>query len=227
MTMTTQTKPASPKQLKWLRDLLTERDTTTWPANWAGIADALRKAFKVIDDEGLEPGALQVKLAMAGKPPVSHDDFQRLLPKLQSAPKVVAIPGLPGVTVTVPVKLEDGMYKVGDTFYKVKHSQNKQQWAHRLIVTGSGDNIVGKFVYAGRPSSFHITPECALSYEDAKAFGALYNMCVCCGRLLTNELSVVLGIGPVCGKRQFGGNFKHLLTEAQLKVDAANKAIGA
>jgi len=32
----------------------------------------------------------------------------------------------------------------------------------------------------------------------AVAYGAKTGRCSCCGRILTNELSVELGIGPIC-----------------------------
>lgn len=243
-------KPASSKQLKWLRDLLVQRSWVKFkPGNEMVRVALIHKAFEDIAVKGYEPAAINVHLATIGAKQITMSGFRYMLANLQDAPIKVASEQLtvedqagiyeagmemasrlyldvPKPPVTVAV--EDGMYKVGDTFYKVKHSQNKKQWAHRLSVhTDSDGKVTGSFRYAGKPATFGITPEHVLSYEDAKAFGALYNMCVCCGRLLTNELSVVLGIGPVCGKRQFGGTFKMMLDEATLKIEAANKAIEA
>ena len=57
-----------------------------------------------------------------------------------------------------------------------------------------------------------------LTLEQAREFGALYGTCCVCGRTLTNELSIHLGIGPKCGDREFGGEFKFLLERAKLEV---------
>jgi hypothetical protein len=234
-------KPASPKQLKWLRDLLNQRSLVNFAeGTHRDRALAIAKAFDDIDKQGYEPVAVNIHLRTIGQKPITMSGFRYMLAKLQDAPikvqseKAEPMPQLENMhqvgddVYIKPVVLEDGMYKVGDTFYKVKHSQNNKQWAHKLYLTKHGDGTAtGSFRYAGKPATFGIAPEHALSYEDAKEFGALYNMCVCCGRLLTNELSVVLGIGPVCGKRQFGGTFKHMLDEATLKIEAATKAVSA
>jgi len=42
-----------------------------------------------------------------------------------------------------------------------------------------------------------------LSEEVAAQFGALYGQCICCLRLLDNEESIALGIGPVCRAKYF------------------------
>lgn len=220
-------KEASQKQLKWLRDLLESKDYSAFPADWRGWCDTIRGQFAACVGEGYEAGALNTWLLINGRIPVSHEDFQRVLPKLQAAQQVkVAIPGLPGVMVEKPVavaEVEDGVYKVGVTIFKVKHSQTGKQWAHKLVVDSErlgekGGHVAGKFVYAGTVARNGITPEAKLTYEAAKEFGALYGVCCCCGRLLTNELSIHLGIGPVCGDREFGGEFKILVQQAKLAV---------
>jgi hypothetical protein len=48
---------------------------------------------------------------------------------------------------------------------------------------------------------YKLTSADRMTLEDAKEFGALYGTCCVCGRLLTNEVSIEAGIGPVCGKR--------------------------
>lgn len=37
-----------------------------------------------------------------------------------------------------------------------------------------------------------------MSLEEAMEFGRLYGICCKCGRVLTNEESIALGIGPIC-----------------------------
>lgn len=204
-------KAASGKQLKWLGDLLNERATGGWPEGWRKTADRLRAAYAACSEAGYGPESLNVFLAVKGRVPVSHQDFQQLLPKLQDSPKNVASDRVSNSSV-VPV--EDGVYKVGDTIFKVKHSQNNRQWAYKLRIVGD----TGSFHYAGSPAKHGIKPEHKLTYDDAKEFGALYSICCCCGALLTNELSVFLGIGPICGGRQFGGEFKFIIHEAKATI---------
>lgn len=40
-----------------------------------------------------------------------------------------------------------------------------------------------------------------MTLEEAVQFGKLYGVCCSCGRMLTNELSIELGIGPVCREK--------------------------
>lgn len=119
------------------------------------------------------------------------------------------------------VELEDGMYMVDGTVYKVQHSLNSsRQYAKVADITDLGDgNFEVSFAYA--PGAIaKISPEHKMSYEQAKEFGALYGTCCCCGRTLSNELSIALGIGPVCGEREFGGEFKIIIKEAKLELKA-------
>ena len=216
-------KEASQKQLKWLRDLLNSKDYSAFPAEWRGWCDTLKEQANLWVDAGHDAGTLNTALIMQGRIPVSHADFQRVLPKLQEAPTAkVAIPGLPGVFADKPpVEVEDGMYKVGQTIFKVKVAKTGKCWASKLTIIGEpakGGHVAATFVFAGSPQRCGIKPEHKLTYEMAKEFGALYGVCCCCGRLLTNELSVHLGIGPVCGNREFGGEFKFIVDQAKLAV---------
>jgi hypothetical protein len=45
---------------------------------------------------------------------------------------------------------------------------------------------------------------CKTPEESAIAFGKKFGSCSCCGRLLSNALSVELGIGPICRGKFFG-----------------------
>lgn len=91
--------------------------------------------------------------------------------------------------------LEDGMYKVGDTIYKVQHAVHGsgRQYAKELVGEGSDWG----FEYAAGAIR-KIRPEHRMTLEEAKEFGALYGTCCVCGRTLTKESSIAEGIGPVC-----------------------------
>lgn len=230
MTNGTMIKQASEKQLKWLRDLLKDKDYSDFPESWRNVCQAIKERFAQLEAEGYGPEAIQVQLITEDRDPITHDDFQRLLPRLQAAPKLKA----EGEQGHSPIATTDGMFKKGDTFYKLRFAKTGKLWAHRLVflmtpeqakvaaAAGSKERAA-KFKFAGSPQTLGIRDDMSLTYEDAKAFGALYSMCCECGRLLTNDLSVALGIGPVCGGRAFGGEFKFMIADAKLAVEAASK----
>lgn len=110
-------------------------------------------------------------------------------PKREYAPK----------TQAAPVELEDGIYRVDDTWYKVVHAVHGsgRQYAKRLVVDGPGS---GHFEYDGGAVR-KITPDHKATLEEAKQFGQLYGICCNCAAVLTDEASIAAGIGPICAKK--------------------------
>lgn len=140
------------------------------------------------------------------------------------------------------VELEDGMYQFEGSIYKVQHAVHGSgnQYAKLAEITEingecCGEVVNGKCTRCGTDelSSYSVSfsyapgvvaklrPEHKLSYEQAKAFGALYGTCCRCAKTLTDELSIHLGIGPVCGQREFGGEFKAVIKAAKLELKAS------
>lgn len=237
MTNGTIVKPASYKQLVWLRSLLASKDFSDFPEDWRAWCEYIREAFTRCVGEGYEAGSLNTWLVANNREQVSMETFQTILPKLQDAKAVEPVYNellRQTPNVKAPIATTDGMFKKGDTFYKLRFAKTGKLWAHRLVflmtpeqakvaaAAGSKERAA-KFKFAGSPQSLGIRDDMKLTYEDAKAFGALYSMCCECGRLLTNELSVALGIGPKCGGREFGGEFKFMINTAKLAVEAANQ----
>jgi len=157
---------------------------------------------------------------------VTYGSFSHGIQEVMCPPKPIALQ-----------ELQDGMYRNPNTgtIYKVYHTVhgNNIQVAKRLIVD-KGDHITegysnpdkpqkaykAKFKYEGRAPLKFLKPEYRLTLKHAREFGALYGTCCVCARTLTNELSIHLGIGPVCGDREFGGDFQFLVDEAKLKLGA-------
>lgn len=238
-------KPASGKQLKWLKSLLLERSWDNVPAEWQWRLVEILDAFKACDEAGYGPESVNNVLEFSDLKVVTMSGFDKLLERLKNAPLKTVEPqeGLPVIATT------DGVFKHGDTFYKLKFAKTGNLWAHRLVMLMTAEEaktkaaeakaeaeatgakpkriIAAKFMFAGSPKSLGITEDMKLTHEDAKAFGALYSTCCECGRLLTDDLSVYLGIGPVCGGREFGGEFKLMIDEAKLAVKAAKAAEAA
>lgn len=117
----------------------------------------------------------------------------------EASQKITELKSLPAAAPkTAPVELEDGMYKVGDTIYKIQHAVHGsgRQYAKQLVE----DNGVWSFEFAAGAIK-KIRPEHRLTMEQAAEFGALYGTCCVCGRTLTDEKSIERGIGPVCAGR--------------------------
>jgi hypothetical protein len=126
-------------------------------------------------------------------------------------------------TDETPQPLQDGMYrrpKDGKIFkvYHTVHGANVQV-AKELIVVHEGKPATVTFEYRGRRPLYTLSPKMRLTIEEARDFGALYGTCAICGRTLTNELSIHLGIGPVCGRREFGGDFEFMVDDARNYID--------
>jgi hypothetical protein len=133
---------------------------------------------------------------------------------LPRRPAEVALDGHEtNATAQTPVDLASGMYRMDETIYKVQvavHGSGRP-YAKRLVqieVEVDPSRVqdvtekVWRFEYA--PGMVHkLRPEHKLTLEEAKAFGALYGTCCCCGRTLTNEESIENGIGPICAGKWF------------------------
>lgn len=118
-----------------------------------------------------------------------------------------------------------GIYKVnargGETkIYKVYPNQTGERLLAKLLVTDGVDQ--NEWVYQGMAHRF-VRAADKITMAEALKYGRITGICVCCGRTLTNELSVALGIGPICGGREFGGEYKLLVDTAE--TIGANTAI--
>lgn len=117
---------------------------------------------------------------------------------------------------------EDGMYRNPATgeIFKVQFNRaegdGRRLYAKRMIAwTEEGDEIRSFSVTAGAKAtklgrvSFlyaqgamaKISPAWKLSLEEAKAFGALYETCIRCGKTLTLEESIERAMGSTCAKK--------------------------
>jgi hypothetical protein len=88
--------------------------------------------------------------------------------------------------------VDDGFYRLGGQFVKVVWNQAGTRKYALLYDGAHWDYESANGVY-GR-----LTPDMALSVEDAKGFGALYGKCVYCHRKLTDDRSIEVGYGKDC-----------------------------
>ena len=121
-----------------------------------------------------------------------------------------------------PAELEDGIYRrpSDGEIFKVYHTQKGHQVAKRLVVLSDSvdEAKTAEFQYEGKRPLKTITSDMRMTLEEARKYGAVYGVCCCCSRTLTDELSIYLGIGPVCGQREFGEAFKFQLAEARKEI---------
>ncbi|QHB37460.1 hypothetical protein SEA_LEOPARD_54 [Mycobacterium phage Leopard] len=218
-------KLASPKQLKWLRDLLEDKDFSDFPEDWRKACDRIREMFNGCAAAGYEAPDLNTYIVANDGIPLTHNDFQKLLPKLQAAPK--AKKAIHDEQATKNKALIDGYYLRDGVYYRVVHNRSKtKQYAQRMKFLMSleeakakaGQGVKGKvFKWEYAPGAIYkLAPNMLVTNTDlTEQFGGLYSACCECGALLNDPLSVALNIGPVCGGRVFGEEWKGMLKEAK------------
>lgn len=162
---------ASDKQLAYITTLATSRDLT---------ASTYEPALKAIAAEVLTNPASLTKAAAS-----------------KAIDMMVRLPYINTKTAQAPDKkagLEVGFYEMDKNIYKVVRSpQTGNLYAKKFTTDG--------FEYA-TGAVYHLkTKGIALTLEAAKAYGHIYGMCVICGRTLTDEQSIEMGIGPICASK--------------------------
>lgn len=211
--------------IKMAINVMTDRET----AESFHMADLLENAsvgtrVNAFMERAVELGGIKDEFLFCYKP-VTEDGMNSVLVWLGQQPERTddVFTGLKGnhpmADKPAPVELEDGMYRrpSDGEIFKVYHTKNGHQVAKRLFKSEIGESTY-EFVYEGKRPLRSLTAEMRMTLEEARAFGAIYGVCCCCSRTLTDELSIYLGIGPVCGKREFGETFKFQLAEAKKKM---------
>jgi Family of unknown function (DUF6011) len=194
---------ARPQHLKFCRDLLRQRDwdemAETMPDSWLDLLQAILKGEDVWNNQ-----------------PILRQDVNKLVDELKKCPEAAK-------PMSVSSDLEDGIYRKADgTIFRVYYNLAETHLlAKRLVIVDPGDKELGKkakvkWVYAGAAGRFVNNDE-RMPYDEAKEFGALYGMCVF-GHPLNDPVSIHLGIGPVCGGRQFGEEFHFMVEQAKLEL---------
>jgi hypothetical protein len=194
---------ARPQHLKFCRDLMAQHDWTdmvkAMPETWA-------KLFFAIESES----------DTFNGTPILRTDVNKIVNGLKECPKETH-------QKSSQSDLEDGIYRKADgTIYRIYYNLSRSHLlAKKLIIVSKGDKELGipakvKWAYAGAAGRFVKLHE-KMAYEDAKEFGALYGICIF-GHPLNDPVSIHLGIGPVCGGRQFGEEFVFMVNQAKLEL---------
>jgi len=96
--------------------------------------------------------------------------------------------------------------------FVISRAPDTGKWAGSLYVTSSEDAYLGRITDGAfvrtRECSDALEAEflalCAQPLEAAIAYGRQTGVCACCGRELTDPVSVERGIGPICAQKFFG-----------------------
>lgn len=108
-------------------------------------------------------------------------------------------------------ELEAGMYRVGETIYKVQRAVHGsgRMYAKRLVKLdapytktsrGKEVKVTHEFVMASGAIT-RIRDEHRMTLAEAIDYGAIYGVCCRCAATLTDECSIEAGIGPVCASK--------------------------
>ena len=98
----------------------------------------------------------------------------------------------------------EGIHFLNGTVFKVQvaHQGSGRKYAKRLFVGKDPEET--HWDYIGRAGEFELLSESTLmSLKEAKKFGQLYGVCCVCGAVLTDEVSIERGIGPICERKGF------------------------
>lgn len=193
------------KQAGFLRTLIGETYAAQRGAFIANI-DAYVEAGRGYDDEGDALDAAQAlsnfdaqnsadELAdIATLPGMTAQDASRRIDVLLGQAKTRKATERAATRAPGPA-LDDGMYRLGDSIYRVRHGrQNGRQYAMWF------DPEARTLVYA-RGIITKLTPHDRLTLIEVEAMSVHFGVCCVCGRELTADTSVKRGIGPVCRTR--------------------------
>jgi hypothetical protein len=191
MATTTKIRPASPKQIDFLRDLANGRQAKKLD----GTYDPGTSVAQAIEITGRTVDSWLAEFAAGTKAVSPAIDRLLVAPRMPKAggPAKAALPPV-GLYVTDA----DGVIR------KVYTTQTGRTAAKRLIVqeTESGD-FKGRFEFE-KGAQYKLAEALAagsahaLTEDEAKAFGKMYAFCCNCGIDLNEDRSIAAGYGPVC-----------------------------
>lgn len=185
----TDTVPATDRQASFIRSLLADRAPATNPA--MSMEAILAESTGLPREQAVS--AFLAEIATPGDASQVIDDLKGPAYVRFGTPA----PGQPAVATVAP---PEGIHYLRDgadiVLYKVQRAVHGSGKLYAKVLRPATES----WEYAGRGPLANLSDATLLDYETAKQFGALYGVCGRCGRTLTDEGSIMLGIGPVCIK---------------------------
>lgn len=135
---------------------------------------------------------------VAKLPTMTHRDGERLAAQLRDLAERPA-------RVRTDVEVTEGMYRTPDgVVFKVQvaHQGSGQLYAKQMVKLEQPRIVRGKEVHYGfiyvAGAIRRMRPEWKMTLDEAAEWGKLYGCCVRCGAILTDDVSIDEGVGPVC-----------------------------
>ena len=173
---TTSSKPASDKQIAFIKALIADR-------------------AEVMKAKGLTVTEYQLLT-------LSSLGASRFIDNLKKLPRD---PGAkPGGSRKVHPGVTPGMYIMDQQVIKVIPSQKADGRLYVAVLTPAPEGESSSFKAKGNLHLLYkLTPEHKMTASHASFYGEVYGRCCCCGKLLTVPESVERGVGPVCWDNYF------------------------
>jgi hypothetical protein len=180
------TRPMTPAQMRYIRDLATSRDIT---------AEDRTRLMGLLDQHALDIETQSLPWAS------TVIDWLKRRDRLETP--VTVAPAAPEQPLVI------GVYQFQGAVYVVKPDRKSGALgAYRVVeiggqrLTRQGETVEFELRYArGVINSLSLRHRMPL--VDAEALMIRYSRCICCGRHLKDATSVKEGIGPVCRSRYF------------------------
>jgi hypothetical protein len=204
--------PTEP-QLKFINSLLDERDLRQGGKVVAATDEEYAEAIKLLKEQAK---TLSVKSASGW--------IERLLTFPQLPRQRTVHRGGSDSTVPTPTELPAGHYAIENNdgelrFYRLWRGTRNPNYVKLYVSHGPDDSevpfksaltIMAKIIEAG-------------PYDCARRYGAEIEHCCVCNTRLTNRVSRLLKIGPICGGRfwQDESTWKGLVSEARERIAEA------
>lgn len=164
-------RPATPKQIRYARRLLAERDY---------------RSPLAVPLEQMKHGQISPLIDALLAAPMAEEESDELpLGLVEAAAKQQRV-------------AQEGVYRLGDTYYKVQLAVHGSghPYVKRLDEESQSWGMCRTKGMMAR-----LTPDFLITAEEAKRFGDLYGCCIRCCRTLTDEQSIADGIGPICKEK--------------------------
>jgi hypothetical protein len=202
---------ASEKSLKFCRDLMIAKDSMAMyeamPPEWQAVWDDIYEQRGIVAQKDVSKFINELK---------KLDDKLRD-PKTSPGPLSKAEQEQATIYNAKQDITEDGIYHDGTTYFRVYWNLERTRLlCKELVIVQPGKPAKVKWVYKGM-AKYYVKPGQKVPYEQAKEFGALYGICIY-GHPLNDPVSIALGIGPICGERQFGGDFVFMVDQAKASL---------
>jgi len=195
----------SPRQREYLKDLLETRDINLEKYENQSKLDTIWKCLRISEDPeeyGMSMAKASELITWLIARPVKNrqQSINRLL-------KGGAYPEVPA-----------GRYAVDSNegelrFYQVWRPKDNPNVWRLYVMFGPSQGPVHRGAQDAIMNKIAANPR-----EAAIRFGMEIGACSNCGRRLTNHISRALGIGPVCGGRMFGDEFKPMVGAARAEL---------